>query len=598
MASAQQTAKVTASGIGYLEYLPQGYHSNSNKYPVVISLHGIKEKGTTSRDRSRILADLSKVDNVGLPKYVNQGKKYPFILISPQLKSSYGTWPGAYVVDVLNHVRKHLRIDERRIYLTGLSLGGFGVWRTAGEYPDVFAAIAPICSGGNSLNKADEIARANLPIWGFHGSNDRIVSYKVTTRMVNAVNSAPRKPNPLAKATIFPGMGHTIWDKAYHETGVIDWMLRHRKGTAPKDDDRDNDKDDDDKGKSNGDDHDGKKDGGKDNDDKKNNRGNKKPSVEAGPNRTIVLPTNALTLAGSAKDADGKIVSHHWQKISGGPSNFNNPYSLRPVVKHLKEGTYVFRLTARDNKGAVTSDEVTVVVSKRGGNDAPPKGKDNDNAGKPSRKNSIPKVYAGPDRVMKLPENAVTVRAQASDRDGRIVSYQWQQTYGGRVSFRGANTPTVQISNMQRGVHIFRLRVTDNDGGVRDDYFKITVHAADHQDKRGGRASTDNDNKNNAHSDRQANARPNAYAGSDKVLNWPRNYITIGGKASDTDGKIVSYDWDKTYGKRATLRGDDSSQVRISNLQPGIYIFRFSATDDDGATIQDYFKITVRDDHS
>lgn len=90
IASAQQTAKVTASGIGYLEYLPQGYHSNSNEYPVVIALHGIKEKGTSSTNPRLVLKDLERVDNVGLPKYVKFGAKYPFILISPQLKSNLG----------------------------------------------------------------------------------------------------------------------------------------------------------------------------------------------------------------------------------------------------------------------------------------------------------------------------------------------------------------------------------------------------------------------------------------------------------------------------------------------------------------------------
>lgn len=604
MVSAQQTAKVTASGIGYLEYLPQGYHSNSNDYPVVISLHGIKEKGTTSRDRNRILADLAKVDNVGLPKYVKYGKKYPFILISPQLKSNYGSWPGSYVIEVLNHVKKHLRIDDRRVYLTGLSLGGFGVWRTAGDYPEVFAAIAPVCAGGNALHRADDIARANLPVWGFHGSNDRVVSYTVTTRMVNAVNSAPRKPNPLAKATIFPGMGHIIWDKAYNQTDVLNWMMRHRKGSAPRDDDRNDDRDDDGRNDDDRDDDDrdnGNNNGGKDNDDN-NNRGNKKPSVEAGPDRSIVLPANTLRLSGKASDADGNIRSTHWSKILGGHSNFNNPYDLTPVLRNLQEGTYVFRLKAWDNKGAVSYDDVTIVVGKRGGNNTQPK--DNDEEEKPrdnnpSRKNSVPKVYAGPDRVMQLPDNSITIRAEATDRDGRIVSYRWEQTYGGHVTFKGANTSTVQITNLQRGVHIFRLRVTDNDGGVQYDYFKVTVHAADRNSNRGGRASND-DRNNNSNSDRRvsANVRPKAYAGPDRVLNWPRNYITIGGKASDQDGRIVSYEWEKTYGKRATLRGDETSQVRISNLQPGIYIFRFSATDEDGATKQDYFKITVRDDHS
>ncbi|HEY9488975.1 MAG TPA: alpha/beta hydrolase-fold protein, partial [Chryseosolibacter sp.] len=164
--TAQQTGKVTSSGIGYLEYLPPGYHSSSDKYPVVISLHGIREKGTTSTDPKKVLADLPKVDNVGLPKYVLSGEKYPFILISPQLKSNYGSWPSSYVIQVLNHVKKYLRIDDRRVYLTGLSLGGLGVWRTAGDYPEVFAAIAPICPGGNALSKANELAGRNVAAWG------------------------------------------------------------------------------------------------------------------------------------------------------------------------------------------------------------------------------------------------------------------------------------------------------------------------------------------------------------------------------------------------------------------------------------------------
>lgn len=584
MVSAQQTAKVTASGIGYLEYLPQGYHSNANKYPVVISLHGIKEKGTTSRDRKRILADLAKVDNVGLPKYVKQGKKYPFILISPQLKSNYGTWPGSYVIQVLNDVKKHLRIDERRIYLTGLSLGGFGVWRTAGDYPEVFAAIAPICAGGNALNRADDIARANLPIWGFHGSNDRIVTYKVTTRMIDAVNS--RKPNPLAKTTIFPGMGHIIWDRAYQQTDVLDWMLRHRKGSAPKDDDRDDDdRDNDNDGRDNDDDDRG---------DDKNKDGNKRPSVDAGNDRTIVLPATSIKIAGKASDPDGKITSYYWTKRSGGSALFRNAHRPTLEARHLQAGTYVFRLTAKDDDGGVSHDEMKVIVAKRGNNN-PPKG--NDDKDKPSRKNSIPKVHAGPDRVITLPTNSITIRGQATDRDGRIVSYQWAKTYGKRASFSGDKTSTVRISNLERGIYIFRLRATDNDGGVRDDYFKITVNGSD-RNNNGGRAKVENNGKGNSSSGRGSNARPTAYAGPDRVLNWPRNYITIGAKASDKDGRIVSYDWDKTYGKRASLRGDETSQVRISNLQPGIYIFRFSATDDDGATKQDYFKITVRDDRS
>src|SRR5688500_138606 len=81
--NAQQTAKITSSGIGYLEYLPQDYNSNSNDYPIVIFLHGIGERGTTSTDPNTLKSSVQKVANVGLAKYVKYGKQYPFILISP-----------------------------------------------------------------------------------------------------------------------------------------------------------------------------------------------------------------------------------------------------------------------------------------------------------------------------------------------------------------------------------------------------------------------------------------------------------------------------------------------------------------------------------
>lgn len=587
MVSAQQTAKVTASGIGYLEYLPQGYHSNSNNYPVVISLHGIREKGSRSTDRNRVLADLGKVDNVGLPKYVRHGERYPFILISPQLKSNYGTWPGSYVMQVLNHVKKYLRIDERRIYLTGLSLGGFGVWRTAGEYPEVFAAIVPICPGGNALNKADDIAKANLPIWGFHGSSDRIVSYHVTTRMINAVNSAPRKPNPLAKATIFPGQGHIIWDQAYQRTKVLDWMLSHRKGSAPPGDD--NDDDDDDYKNEAPDDDDGNE------NETPDSKVNKAPVVDAGHDRTITLPANAVTIDGRANDADGKIISFHWSKISGGYARLHQTNRARLVASLLKEGTYVFRLTVKDNKGAASSDDIEVIVKRHRRDNKPDKPKEAKPRDNNSGKNSIPVVYAGPDRVITLPTNSITINGQATDKDGEIVSYEWAKTYGRRASLGGANTSTVNISNLERGIYIFRLRAIDNDGAIRDDYFKITVNDYGKAAEGNGRANENAGKKENNNSRGKTNSKPEAYAGPDRVLNWPDNSIRINARASDKDGKIVSYHWAKTYGRRASLSGERSSQVRISNLQPGIYIFRLSVRDNDGAIENDYFKITVRD---
>src|SRR5688500_15520627 len=223
IAGVQQTAKVNSSKTAYLEYLPQSYSSSSNSNPLVISLHGIKERATTSTYCVAFTFSVQKVVYVGLPKYVKNGAQYPFIMVSPQLKESYGTWPAAYIMDVINYVKTYLRVDPRRIYITGLSLGGFGVWTTVGAYPGVFAAALPICPGGNALNRACAISAENVPIWGFHGDKDYIVSYQVTVKMINAMNACTPKPSPLAKATIFPGMGHSIWDKVYNETNALSW---------------------------------------------------------------------------------------------------------------------------------------------------------------------------------------------------------------------------------------------------------------------------------------------------------------------------------------------------------------------------------------
>ena len=430
MANAQQVAKITSSGIGYLEYLPDGYNSNSNKYPVIIALHGIKERGTSSTDPSQVLRDVSRVANVGLPKYVKSGKKYPFILISPQLKIKYGSWPASYVMEVVNHVKKTLRIDDKRIYLTGLSLGGFGVWRTAGEYPEVFAAIAAICAGGNSLEKANAIAKENVPAWGFHGDNDKIVSYTVTTKMVNAINSAPSKPNPLAKVTIFPNAGHIIWDKAYNETNVIDWMLGFRNGGGSSG------------GQSSGD----------------QSTANNPPVADAGQDRTVTLPTTSLTIEGKGSDKDGTVASMLWTKVSGGNATLTQTSSDKLQVANLSNGAYVFKFTVTDDDGASASDEVKVTVS---GSD-----------------NKSPVVNAGQDKSTTLPSHTVKLDGTASDSDGQIKSLLWTKVSGGPAQLTGASTSQVTVSNLVAGTYVFRLTAEDTEGATSSDDVTVTVHAA------------------------------------------------------------------------------------------------------------------------
>ena len=417
---AQQTVKMTASKTAYLEYVPQDYNKNSNLYPVVISLHGIKEKGTTSTDPALIISSAAKVANVGLPKYVKYGAQYPFILISPQLKSNYGTWPAAYVMEVINHVKKNLRIDPKRIYITGLSLGGFGAWTTLGAYPEVFAAALPICAGGNALSKACGIAAENVPVWGFHGDKDGVVSYTVTTKMVNAINACTPKPSPLAKATLFPGLGHTIWDKVYKETGALNWMLGFTNGSTST-----------------------------------STPTNLPPQVSAGSDISETLPTSLVYCHGSASDSDGSISAYAWTQVSG-PSvaTLGNKATKSLTASNLKAGTYTFRLKATDNNGASASDDVKVVIN--------------------STTSSAPTVSAGSDKTLTLPTNSVYIQGTASDSDG-IASYVWTKVSGGTASLSGQTTSKVRAYNLVAGTYVFRLTVKDSKGYSKYDDVKVTV---------------------------------------------------------------------------------------------------------------------------
>jgi pimeloyl-ACP methyl ester carboxylesterase len=412
---AQQTAKMTSSGIGYLEYLPQGYSSNTNKYPVVISLHGIKEKGNT-------LADVARVANVGLPKYVKYGQQYSFILISPQLKTSMGSWTGDYVMQVVNYVKTKLRIDPSRIYLTGLSLGGYGVWKTIAAYPEVFAAISPVCSGGNALSSACKIAAEDVPVWTFHGDKDAVVSYTVSTKMVSAINACTPKPSPLAKITIYPGAGHVIWDKAYKETTVLNWMLGFRKGstsTTPSPE-------------------------------------NELPVVSAGGDKSLTLPTNAVSIQGSASDPDGSIVSYTWSKTSGGTASMSGTTTSKLSASNLASGTYTFRLTAKDNKGASKYDDMKVTVGS-------------------SSTNKLPIVSAGSDHTITFPTQAITLVGSASDPDGTIASYKWTQISGTTAPMKNTTTRKLWAYDLKAGTYVFRLTVKDNSGATKYDDTKLVV---------------------------------------------------------------------------------------------------------------------------
>lgn len=199
--------------VNYLLYLPPAYNDDADRrWPLVLFLHGSGERGD----------DLAKVTAHGPPKYVAAGRDYPFVLVSPQCPADE-MWDVDVLLSLLDAVMADLRIDAERVYVTGLSMGGFGTWPLAARQPERFAAIAPICGGGRV---ADAAKLKDVPIWAFHGEKDRIVPPQRSQEMVDAVNQAAGT----ARLTLYPDVGHDSWTRTYENPALYEWLLKHKRG--------------------------------------------------------------------------------------------------------------------------------------------------------------------------------------------------------------------------------------------------------------------------------------------------------------------------------------------------------------------------------
>lgn len=211
---AQQTAQKFVIETQYLLSLPEGYEQDTTKrWPLMLFLHGSGESGT----------DLQKVKTHGPPKLIDQGKKFPFIVVSPQAQLPYG-WEPENLYKMLLHLKQTLRVDQQRVYLTGLSMGGYGTWALAMKHPEEFAAIAPVCGGGDTT---EAWKLRYVPTWCFHGAKDDVVLPIKSEQMVNAT----KQYNSAVKFTLYPGANHNSWDTTYNNDNLYQWMLSHKKYT-------------------------------------------------------------------------------------------------------------------------------------------------------------------------------------------------------------------------------------------------------------------------------------------------------------------------------------------------------------------------------
>jgi predicted peptidase len=197
----------------YLLSLPDGYHRSRTRWPLMLFLHGAGECGS----------NLDAVAVHGPPKLVATGKQnFPFVLVSPQCPCGEW-WNNKLQIEalgkLLDDIIARYRIDRKRIYVTGLSMGGFGTWSLAARFPRRFAAIAPICGGGNP---AEAAKIAHVPAWVFHGAKDELVPMKLSQDMVKALRKAGGKP----KFTVYPKAGHDSWSATYDNPALYAWLLK------------------------------------------------------------------------------------------------------------------------------------------------------------------------------------------------------------------------------------------------------------------------------------------------------------------------------------------------------------------------------------
>jgi len=194
----------------YLIHFPDSYENSGKAFPLMIFLHGAGERG----------ANLSMLEVHGPPKLIKEGKGFPCIVISPQCPENV-YWQTNRLEKVLDEVSSKYRIDLKRIYLTGLSMGGYGTWEWAAQFPDKFAAIAPICGGGNTDN-ARKLKK--IPTWVFHGAKDRVVALSESQSMVDALIAIGGEP----KFTIYPEAYHDSWTESYNNQSLFDWMFAQK----------------------------------------------------------------------------------------------------------------------------------------------------------------------------------------------------------------------------------------------------------------------------------------------------------------------------------------------------------------------------------
>lgn len=398
-------------------HLPDDYNSTSEQYPLLIFFHGVGEGGT----------NLNSVLAHGVPKMIAQGAKmqytvngklFKFIVVSPQAPN--GWMDEQPLNSVLEDIKAKYRVDPDRVYLTGLSAGGYAVWNylvSGTQYSNKIAAVVPVSAApvnSAKLGGLCNIAASSIATWNLCGDQDSFLSYfyDYTTR-IQACN-----PAIAPKTTLYTGMGHSdaVWDRVYNAANtyntpnIYEWMLQYKRNGVPT--------------------------------------ANKPPIANAGSGMTITLPVSTASLDGSTSgDPDGNISKYQWTQVSGPVTAvIASAGTAKTNISGLTAaGNYIFELMVTDDKQATASGRVTVQVL--------------------AAANTAPVANAGNGSIITLPVTVSTLDGSASkDADGTITKYQWAQISGPvTATIASSNTVKTDLSKLTAaGNYVFELTITDD----------------------------------------------------------------------------------------------------------------------------------------
>jgi predicted esterase len=570
---------------GHLMYLPEPYYKDNNTYPLLVFLHGMGER---SNSESPVL---SRLTNTGLPMVIKNGKEIPMIVASPQAKY-YWDNTQTQIDQFIEHIKATYRVDASQIFISGISMGGSGVFDYVNAYPQKIKAMVPVSTwpAGNVSNFI------NVPVWGFMGTSDpsNLVQFIAELTLLGGT----------AKFTQYPG-GHvpSVWNAVYsgaYGDDIYTWMLQGGKGSTSV---------------------------------------NKPPVANAGQDQEVFEPIDQIQIYGTATDSDGAISSIQWTKISGPEVVLANDKTLTPTLSGLSVGTYTMQLSATDDDGAMTTDRMTLTV-----NEAPPavpQGERNfyvnltwslnlesgiwnnfvtSNGGttgssvnlfdsnkissslrlsitsdfQDGANNHGPSSGIFPANVMKYYLRSTQTKKGVLKLSGLDPSKVYD------LSFLASNADTWYPSDTRFTVGSTSV-VVDGKGNTDQlvDIKQLTPSASGEIVITVAPATTNTSNNGVVNAivvrEYRINAPPTVNAGADQALTLPLTNVTLTGNATDTDGTIASWQWTKISGPTVTMSNTTSSSLTLSNLLAGTYTFELRATDNDGDNSSDQVVVTINE---